>query len=118
MTSLRGLPRPTPGSCAIAGANRGENRLICKPRQATIRSDGRTIGECRYNGLLELHARDVFQLFRTAELTIADFRTPRAGYATIWGERDGVPLTIGDLRSIRVDNALDSPGGCSPSGPT
>ena len=50
-----------------------------------------------YNGLLELHARDVFQLFRTAELTIADFRTPRAGYATIWGDRDGVLLTIGDL---------------------
>lgn len=35
------------GACAIAGANRGENRLICKPRQATMRSDGRTLGECR-----------------------------------------------------------------------
>ena len=47
MTSLRGLPLPTPGACAIAGANLGENRLICNPRQATMRSDGRTLGECR-----------------------------------------------------------------------
>ena len=29
-----------------------------------------------YSGLLELHPRDVFQIFRTAELTVSDFRTP------------------------------------------
>ena len=50
-----------------------------------------------YSGLLELHARDVFQIFRTAELTVSDFRTPRSDYASIWGDRDGVPLTIEDL---------------------
>lgn len=50
-----------------------------------------------YSGLLELHARDVFQLFRAAELTVSDFRTPRSDYASIWGDRDGVPLTIEDL---------------------
>ena len=36
-----------------------------------------------FNGLLELHARDVFQLFRPAKLAIADFRTPRAGKTTL-----------------------------------
>lgn len=50
-----------------------------------------------YSGLLELHARDVFQIFRTAELTVNDFRTPRSDYASIWGDREGVPLTIEDL---------------------
>ena len=50
-----------------------------------------------YSGLLELHARDVFQIFRTAELTVSDFRTPRSDYASIWGDRYGVPLTIEDL---------------------
>lgn len=50
-----------------------------------------------YSGLLELHARDVFQLFRAAELTVSDFRTPRSDYASIWGDRNGVPLTIEDL---------------------
>lgn len=50
-----------------------------------------------YNGLLELHARDVFQLFRAAELTVSDFRTPGSDYASIWGDRDGVPLSIEDL---------------------
>ena len=50
-----------------------------------------------YSGLLELHARDVFQLFRAAELTVSDFRTPASDYASIWGDRDGVPLSVEDL---------------------
>ncbi|MFP7572358.1 hypothetical protein [Marivita sp. S2033] len=50
-----------------------------------------------YSGLLELHVRDVFQLFRAAELTVSDFRTPGSGYASIWGDRDGVLLSIEDL---------------------
>lgn len=50
-----------------------------------------------YSGLLELHARDVFQLFRAAELTVSDFRTPGSDYASIWGDRHGVPLSIEDL---------------------
>ena len=55
------------------------------------------IEQSHYSGLLELHARDVFQLFRAAELTVSDFRTPRSDYASIWGDRDGVPLTTEDL---------------------
>ena len=50
-----------------------------------------------YSGLLELHARDVFQVFRAAELTVSDFRTPGSDYASIWGDRDGVALSIEDL---------------------
>lgn len=50
-----------------------------------------------YSGLLDLHVRDVFQLFRTGAVTVDDFRTPRAAYAAIQGDRDGVVLSIGDL---------------------
>jgi hypothetical protein len=61
------------------------------------------IEQSHYSGLLELHARDVFQLFRVAELTVSDFRTPRSDYASICGDRDGVPLTIEDLLLRRVE---------------
>lgn len=51
----------------------------------------------RYNGLLDLHARDVFQLFRCGEIEIDDFRSTRAQYASL---RDGtapILVMIGDL---------------------
>ena len=53
--------------------------------------------QTHYSGLLDLHARDVFQLFRCGEYHLRDFRTSRAGYAMLWGEADPVFALIGDL---------------------
>ena len=43
-----------------------------------------------YSGLLDLHARDVFQLFRCVEVHLARFRTQRADYAETWGDAQPV----------------------------
>jgi len=53
--------------------------------------------QTRYSGLLDLHACDVFQLFRCGELHARVFRTPRAHYASTWGEAEPVFVLIGDL---------------------
>ena len=50
-----------------------------------------------YSGLLDLHARDVFQLFRCGEVHLESFRTPRADYAETWGDAKPVLVMIGDL---------------------
>ena len=50
-----------------------------------------------YSGLLDLHARDVFQLFRCGEVHLVSFRTPKADYATTWGDAKPVLVMIGDL---------------------
>ena len=50
-----------------------------------------------FSGLLELHARDVFQLFRCGEVHLDCFRTPRADYAATWGDAKPVLIAIGDL---------------------
>lgn len=50
-----------------------------------------------HSGLLDLHARDVFQLFRCGEVHLENFRTPKAGYATTWGDAQPVLVMIGDL---------------------
>lgn len=50
-----------------------------------------------FNGLLDLHARDVYQLFRCGEIPLESFRTPRADYATTWGDAPAVLTLIGDL---------------------
>lgn len=53
--------------------------------------------QSRYSGLLDLHAQDVFQLFRCSESHLSDFRTPRAAYATLWGDAEPIFVMIGDL---------------------
>ncbi len=50
-----------------------------------------------YNGLLDLHARDVFQLFRCGEIHVSAFRTDRAGYAALQDGAVPVLVLIGDL---------------------
>ncbi|WP_299473135.1 hypothetical protein [uncultured Paracoccus sp.] len=50
-----------------------------------------------FNGLLDLHARDVFELFRCSEIHISDFRMPGAEYATLYDENRSVLVMIGDL---------------------
>jgi hypothetical protein len=51
----------------------------------------------RYNGVLDLHAQDAFRLFRSGELILTEFRTQRAGYASVRGDDEPVLFMIGDL---------------------
>ena len=53
--------------------------------------------QSRFSGLLDLYAQDVFQLFRCSEVHLSEFRTPRASYATLYGEADPIFVMIGDL---------------------
>jgi len=53
--------------------------------------------QTRFSGLLDLYAQDVFQLFRCSETHLSDFRTPRASYATLYGDADPIFVMIGDL---------------------
>lgn len=50
-----------------------------------------------FNGLLDLHVRDVFQLFRIGEVSLCQFRTERAGYACFWGSREQLTIRKPDL---------------------
>lgn len=59
--------------------------------------------QTRYSGLLDLHACDVFQLFRCGELHLSVFRTPRADYATTWNDAQPVFVLIGDLLLTREE---------------
>ena len=40
-----------------------------------------------FNGLLDLHVQDVFQLFRIGEVSVTRFRTTKADYACFFGSR-------------------------------
>jgi len=53
--------------------------------------------QSHYSGLLDLHARDAFQLFRCGEINVNSFRTPRADYARLCGDVEPVLVMIGDL---------------------
>ena len=53
--------------------------------------------QAHYSGLLDLHACDVFQLFRCGELHLNAFRASRADYATTLGDAQPVFVLIGDL---------------------
>lgn len=53
--------------------------------------------QTHYNGLLDLHARDAFQLFRCGEVNLTDFRIPGADYATLCEDAVPVLVMIGDL---------------------
>ena len=50
-----------------------------------------------FSGLLDLHARDVFQLFRCGQIHLESFRAPNAGYAETWGDAQPILVMIGDL---------------------
>lgn len=53
--------------------------------------------QSRYSGLLDLHARDVFQLFRCSEVHLGSFRTPKVECAATWGDAQPFLVMIGDL---------------------
>ena len=50
-----------------------------------------------FNGLLDLHVHDVFQLFRHGEVRVGHFRTPRAHYACLHGAREAITVRKRDL---------------------
>lgn len=50
-----------------------------------------------FSGLLDLHARDVFQLFRCGQIHLESFRAPNEGYAETWGDAQPILVMIGDL---------------------
>lgn len=50
-----------------------------------------------FNGLLDLHVRDVFQLFRHGEVSVGHFRTPKADYACFYGQRESLTIRTRDL---------------------
>lgn len=74
--------------------------------------------QSHYSGLLDLHARDVFQLFRCGEVHLETFRTPKADYATIWGDAPPVLIMIGDLLLRRNErDRFEVETGFAPGGP-
>lgn len=73
--------------------------------------------QSHYSGLLDLHARDVFQLFRCGEVHLHTFRTPKADYAQTWGDTQPVLVMIGDLLLRRDErDRFEIETGFSPGG--
>ncbi|MCG6557682.1 hypothetical protein MB818_05695 [Ruegeria sp. 1NDH52C] len=50
-----------------------------------------------FNGLLDLHVQDVFQLFRHGEVRVSQFRTARADYACLCGRHEFISVRKSDL---------------------
>lgn len=50
-----------------------------------------------FNGLLDLHVQDVFQLFRLGEVSITRFLTAKADYACFYGSRECLKIRKPDL---------------------
>ncbi len=50
-----------------------------------------------FNGLLDLHVQDVFQLFRIGEVGVTRFRTTKADYACFFGSRETLTIRKPDL---------------------
>ena len=50
-----------------------------------------------FNGLLDLHVQDVFQLFRIGEVSVTRFRTTKADYACFFGSRETLTIRKPDL---------------------
>jgi hypothetical protein len=50
-----------------------------------------------FSGVVDLHACDVFQLFRCGEAYLGEFRSARSDYASLWGEVEPLYVVIGDL---------------------
>lgn len=51
----------------------------------------------RFNGLLDLHAGDVFHIFRAGEAHLSQFRACGYDYACFWGASEPLYVVIGDL---------------------
>lgn len=50
-----------------------------------------------FNGLLDLHVQDVFQLFRVGEVSVTQFLTREADYACFYGWRENLTIRKHDL---------------------
>ena len=50
-----------------------------------------------FNGLLDLHVQDVFQIFRIGEVSVTRFRTTKADYACFFGSRETLTIRKPDL---------------------
>ena len=50
-----------------------------------------------YSGLLDLHASDVFRIYRAGEAYLSEFREGQSDYVTLWGAVDAHYAVIGDL---------------------
>lgn len=50
-----------------------------------------------FDGLLDLYARDVFQVFRDGAVGVRHFLTPRAHYARVWSDPDHLLVRAVDL---------------------
>lgn len=50
-----------------------------------------------FSGLLDLYAHDAFRLFRAGEVSLTEFRTPVAAYASLRDEAGLLHVIIGDL---------------------
>ena len=71
-----------------------------------------------YSGLLDLHACDVYHLFRCGEIHLSSFRTPRADYALLLGDAQPVFVLIGDLLLRREErDRFEVESGFSAGGP-
>jgi len=56
-----------------------------------------------FNGLLDLHVQDVFQLFRIGEVSVTWFRTTKADYACFFGSRETLTIRKLDLMLRREE---------------
>lgn len=50
-----------------------------------------------FSGVVDLHASDVFHLFRSGEAHLSEFRVPDADYVTLWDSAEPHYVVIGDL---------------------
>jgi hypothetical protein len=57
----------------------------------------------RYNGLLDLHPRDAFRMFRDHEVVVSEFVVPGSDYARIAGESEPAHFRMTDLLMRREE---------------
>lgn len=50
-----------------------------------------------FSGVVDLHACDVFHLFRSGEAHLTEFRALHSDYASLWGSVEPLYVVIGDL---------------------
>lgn len=50
-----------------------------------------------FSGVVDLHACDVFQLFRCGEAHLCEFRSAHSDYASLWDAAEPLYVVIGDL---------------------
>lgn len=72
----------------------------------------------RYSGLLDLHARHVFRLFRCNEISLREFRTSRTDHVALDNETAPILASVGDLLLRREErDRFELQSGLSSSGP-